>query len=253
MYHSTGFARDEILDLVELIYRFSKSEQESIGHPPSLGLFDSACVVLIYLRRNRRQVELAEQYECSQSTISRAITAVTPWIDRALRAWVPAVEDLAPGEQYLADGTLLPCWSWRDRPELYSGKHKTTGVNVQVVCDLYGQLRWVSDPVDGCRHDSAALDISGALTDVDPADWIGDKGYIGKQMITPIRKPAFRKLEEWEKEFNTGVNKIRWMIEQTISNLKTWRILHIDYRRPFETFETTISAVLALEFYRQAA
>ena len=44
-------------------------------------------------------------------------------------------------------------------------------------------------------------------------------------MITPIRKPPHRELLDWEKEFNTAINKIRWKIEQTIANLKTWRIL----------------------------
>jgi hypothetical protein len=69
-------------------------------------------------------------------------------------------------------------------------------------------------------------------------------------MLTPIRKPPFRKLLGWEKEFNKQVNQIRYVIERTIANLKTWRILHLDYRRPLGTFATTISTVVALEFYR---
>jgi hypothetical protein len=28
------------------------------------------------------------------------------------------------------------------------------------------------------------------------------------------------------------VNMIRYVIEQVIANFKTWRIMHIDYRRP---------------------
>ncbi len=71
-------------------------------------------------------------------------------------------------------------------------------------------------------------------------------------MITPIRKPPHRELLDWEKEFNTAINKIRWKIEQTIANLKTWRILHTDYRRPLATFADTISAVIGLQFYRTA-
>jgi DDE superfamily endonuclease len=109
-----------------------------------------------------------------------------------LAGYVPVAEDLEHGTQYIIDGTLLPCWSWRDHPELYSGKHKTTGLNIQVACDLYGRLAWVSDPVNGNRHDSAALEISGVLHGLDPADWIGDKGYIGNGMLTPFRKPQFR-------------------------------------------------------------
>ena len=71
-------------------------------------------------------------------------------------------------------------------------------------------------------------------------------------MITPIKKPTHRDLLDWEKEFNKQVNKIRWIIEQVIANLKTWRILHTDYRRPIDTFSTTISTVIALHFYATA-
>ena len=126
---------------------------------------------------------------------------------------------------------------------------QTTGLNVQVACDLNGRLAWISDPVDGCRHDSAALALSGVVDTLDPGNWIGDKGYVGNDMITPIKKPPYRDLLDWEKEFNTAVNKIRYLIEQTIANLKTWRILHTDYRRPLATFTTTISTVIALHFY----
>jgi len=94
-----------------------------------------------------------------------------------------------------------------------------------------------------CRR-AEALAIGPAKPD-DPADWIGDKGYIGNGMLTPIRKPQFRGLLDWEKKFNKQVGKIRYRIEQAIANLKTWRILHIDYRRPLASFAETISAVIA--------
>ena len=38
------------------------------------------------------------------------------------------------------------------------------------------------------------------------------------------------------------------LIERVIANLKTWRGLHTDYRRPYNTFETTIQAVTGLIF-----
>jgi len=55
-------------------------------------------------------------------------------------------------------------------------------------------------------------------------------------MITPIRRPPGGQLHESHKQFNTQVNSIRYQIERTIANLKTWRILHTDYRRPLRTF-----------------
>jgi hypothetical protein len=104
----------------------------------------------------------------------------------------------------------------------------------------------------GCRYrsicDNHCLAESGMLETMDPADWIGDKGYIGNGMITPIRKPPGRKLLDWEKEFNKQVNKIRYRVERAIANFKTWRIMHVDYRRPLDTFTQTISAVIGLHY-----
>lgn len=250
MYHTTGLSWDEIVELTELVERFAAEAGELIGCPPTLGLFEGVCVTLTYLRRNRTQVELAEQYETSQPTISRAISRVTEWLERALASKVPVAEELSAGEQYIADGTLLPCWSWSDRPELYSGKRKATGVNVQVVCDLYGRLRWVSDPVEGCRHDSAAIELSGVLEGMETSNWLTDLGYLGTGTLTPVRKPRGRELDDSDKRYNSAFNGIRSTIERVIAHLKTWRVLHVDYRRPFPTFASTISAVLGLEFFR---
>lgn len=243
-------SKDEITDLCTVVYH-TAAAGECEQWPPSLGLFKSVAVTLSYLRRNRVQAELAETFGVSQPTVSRAIARVTVLLEQALTGYAPVAEDLDPDTQYIVDGTLLPCWSWRDHQELYSGKHKTTGYNVQVACDLHGNLAWVSDPVDGCRHDTAALSESGVLVTHDPANWLGDKGYVGNNMITPIKKPACRELLDWEKDFNTALNKIRYIIERSIANLKTWRILHTDYRRPLATFKQTISIVVGLAFFQR--
>ena len=187
---------------------------------------------LTYMRHNRTQAEIGESLGVSQPTISRAVAAITPLIPEAVREFVPAADDLDPDAQYILDGTLLPCWSWAGHRELYSGKHKTTGMNVQVACTIYGKLAWISDPVDGSRHDNYCQEESGVLLTMNPKNWIGDKGYIGNNMITPYRKPAGRELLDWQKEYNNQVNKIRWMIEQVISHFKNWTIMHTDYRRP---------------------
>ncbi len=115
--------------------------------PPILGLRNALTVTLTYLRRNRVQAEIAENYSVSQPTISRAISAITPLLVQAFLDYVPTVCELDAKTCYVVDGTLLPCWSWRAHPELYSGKHKTTGMNVQVACTITGCLAWISDPI----------------------------------------------------------------------------------------------------------
>jgi hypothetical protein len=251
MYHTTGFSHGEIVDLCILV-NSAERVPGALKWPPVLGLFKSVTVTLTYMRHNRTQAEIGESFGVSQPTISRAISAMTPFLAQVLADHVPAADDLDTNAQYIVDGTLLPCWSWAARPKLYSGKHKTTGMNVQVACTIYGQLAWISDPVNGSRHDNFCLGESGVLRTFDPQKWIGDKGYVGNSMITPFKKPAGGELLGWQKEFNTQVNKIRWVIEQVISHFKNWRIIHTDYRRPIDTFTTTISAVIGLHFYRMA-
>jgi hypothetical protein len=247
LYSITGLHAAEILELCELIGAAVNDSDRT--WPPSLGLYASVVITLAYQRGNRTEAELAETYQTSQSSVSRVIAAITPLQERALRPFVPTAEELKPGTQYLVDGTLLPCWSWADHPELYSGKHHTTGLNVQVVGSLDGELAWISDPVDGSRHDVYCLDESGALLTLDPGDWTGDKGYLGRGILTPYKKPPNSQLLDWQKTFNSALNTTRAVIEQLISHLKNWKILHTDYRRPLNTFPTTISAVVGLHFW----
>ena len=251
MYHTTGFAREELVDLCILI-NSAERDPRTPAWPPCLGLFKSVVATLTYMRHNRTQAEIGESLGVSQPTISRAISVITPLISEATRECVPTADDLDPETQYILDGTLLPCWSWAGHRELYSGKHKTTGMNAQFACTIYGKLAWISDPADGSRHDNYCQGESGVLLTMNPENWIGDKGYIGNNMITPYRKPAGGELLDWQKEYNSQVNKIRWMIEQVISHFKNWTIMHTDYRRPLKTFRTTISAVVGLHFYRMA-
>jgi hypothetical protein len=249
VHHITGFSFDEIIDLCILISAIDLGPDDP-KWPSIFGLFNSTLATLAYKRGNLGQAEIGEWLGTSQSTIHRAIKAITPLIPRALGNYIPKADDLAPEEQFILDGTLLPCWSWAGRQDLYSGKHKETGMNVQVACSIYGKVSWISDPVPGSRHDNHCQSESSVLDGVDPGNWIADKGYVGNGIITPFKKPAGGELLDWQKEFNTGVNKIRWKIEQVISHFKNWKIISTGYRRPIGTFPQTITAVVALHFYR---
>jgi hypothetical protein len=121
VYHTTGLTAAQISDLCEMIAM--KIGPVKPPWPPILGPWKSVVIALTYMRRNRVQDEIAETYTVSQSTVSRAVTTVTPLINAVLRPFVPTADELDDGPQYVVDGTLLPCWSWASHPELYSGKH----------------------------------------------------------------------------------------------------------------------------------
>src|SRR2546430_16786014 len=116
MYHTTGLTRDRILELCELIHNATLGQGRN--WPPVLGLVDSVVVALTYLRRNRVQVELAETYGVSQSTISRAITAVTPLLGLVLQPCVPTADQLGSPTQYVVGGALRSCWCLAFHPQV---------------------------------------------------------------------------------------------------------------------------------------
>ena len=69
-------------------------------------------------------------------------------------------------------------------------------------------------------------------------------------MITPYKKPPNGELSEAAEEANKSISRIRQVVEQTIAHIKSWRILHTDYRRPLHTFEQTITAALSLYVFK---
>ena len=111
MYHTTGLTRDQIVDLCARAQTVNDAarDDEKATWPPILGLFKSVVATLTYLRRNRVQAEIGEAFNVSQSTISRAIQAVTLLLGDVLARYVPTADELDEQTQYLVDGTLLPC------------------------------------------------------------------------------------------------------------------------------------------------
>lgn len=223
------------------------------GRPRQLTLRQAVKATVMYFKTNVTEEVIAELLFVDQSTISRVINELEGVIAEVLDEFVPDLAELAEGMDRrvgVVDGSLCPCWSWTDAPELRSGKHKTTGHTHEFVCDTLGELRYVSDPLPGKTHDAKAvvdLELANILR---PDNSLGDKGFIGAGPTTPFRKPPGGELLDWQKEFNTAINKIRYVIERAIANFKTWRCMFTDYRRPLRTYKTAFRAVRALHFFK---
>ena len=245
--------------LDELVWRIEEQLEEpwhkGIGRPKDLSLREAVVVASGYMRQNIIQEVWAEIFDTSQPVISGIIAKFTPLIEESTEEDRPTAEEaeeaVAREQTVLVDGFLAPTWSWRDRPELWSGKHKTTGFNGQVISNLRGDLLFVSEPITGHNHDMTAL-AETETADIMAAAFsgIGDKGYQGSGFITPFKKPQGGELLDWQKEFNAQVNRLRAPVERAIAHLKSWRILHTDYRRPLRTYATSYRAAVGLYFFK---
>jgi hypothetical protein len=76
-YYTIGINQSKILDLLVLLAPHFPAKKAWNGRRRVLGPYKTVVLTLTYLRRNRVQHELAEDYGVSQATISRAITFMT--------------------------------------------------------------------------------------------------------------------------------------------------------------------------------
>lgn len=215
----------ELLRRVEELVTWDKR----VGRPRGLTLAQGLKATLMYFKNNITEEVIAELLFVSQSVISETISTLEGVIVKALKGVEPdlaeAAEGLA-GRVAVIDGSLHPCWSWRDKKDLWSGKHKETGHQHQYVCDLAGNLRYISDPLPGKTHDAKAFRDLQLDHHFNESNAFADKGYVGCGVTTPFKKPADGELLEWHKEFNKVVNQHRYIIERAIANFKTWRCMH---------------------------
>lgn len=247
---TTGLSTEQLRHLVERVHeRINTRTTGGVGSR-SLGLFRAVALAVAYLRQNITQVVLAEYFGVSQSTVSRVICHLTPVLADVLDEFIPNAHEATEGRVVLVDGTLAPCWSWAGHRELYSGKHHTTGHNIQVLSDLEGNILYITRAFPGSMHDIEAFRQSGLDQVIDLVNTIGDKGYIGLGVQTPTRKPAGGELVGHQVDTNTTINSLRAAVERAIAHIKTWKILHTDYRRPLKTFESTLDAVVGLICFR---
>jgi hypothetical protein len=130
----SGLDPEQLDELEERIAALLENPWDAgTGRPRELSLREAIIVSSGYARQNITEDVWAEIFDTSQSTISRTITEITPLIENATAEFRPAADEARAatrGQTVLVDGFLAPCWSWRGVPDLWSGKHKTTVVNM---------------------------------------------------------------------------------------------------------------------------
>ena len=262
-YSTTGLTAGQLSVLAILVYREIGSLLEpGARKPPVVGLRDSVAMVVMLMRRNVTQGFAGGIFGCSQPTVSRRWDLLRPAIAKVLRPCIPdPAQVVGRHGTPLVDGTICPTWDWKSIPDLYSGKAKCTGMNVQVACNLNGDLAAIGPvPVHGARHDAYAFDASG-LKDIlekslcadDPG---ADLGYVGVEGIgiVPFKKKKGCELLDWQKAFNADFSKARAAVEHAVAKVKVWRMLSREggrYRCPIDKFESMLAAVSGLIFFVQ--
>jgi len=138
----------------------------------------------------------------------------------------------------IVDATEQPTQRPKDKERqkrTYSGKKQRHTIKPQVVVGPDGELMAVSDLVPGSQHDKKLYDESGVGDRLDEDEaMMGDSGYQGiqhdHQAVLPDKKPRGGELTDAQKARNRRLSKVRVVVENTICQLKTFRVLAHVYR-----------------------
>ncbi len=219
------------------------------GRRRQLSIPEALRLGLCWLRRNMTFAELGEDFGVGKTTAFDYAHEMAAYLAEVVGC---PVEDLKNGQAekvLLVDGTLVPTFNWRHRRDLHSGKHKRYGANVQVLADIHGRVQAVAGPFPGSWHDKHSYDEAG-LADVVAGSGagVGDSGYQGTGLVTPIKKKPGRELSDAERQFNTGVSSVRVGVEHAIAHVKNWRIMASRYRGEFTfRFDNVVLAAAGLQ------
>jgi len=251
---TTGLGLSQMQELVGRVKdALPRPWNRKVGRPKSCGLYQAVETACMYPRQNCTQEFLGDLRGFSQPTVSRIVTVLVPIVKTVLEEFVPDVTEaitIVEGRACLVDGTITPCWSYGDHPELWSRKHATTGFNAQLVGLLDGTAVYVSDPLPGKTHDAKAFTETPVAQIVRRSGGaIADKGYQGHIDAVPRKKPRGGQLSRTDKESNAEISALRAPIERLVAHFKSWRIFHTDYRRPYRTYIDAYEATRALFFF----
>ena len=156
----TGLSKAQLAEPVARVHA-RVGGYHSGGRGYCVGLYRSVALVVFLLRENPTQTVAAGVFGVSQSTVSRRWDALRELIATVLADMRPDPAAAARDCTVLVDCTLARTWDWACRTDLYSGKHRDTGFNLQIATTLTGRLLAVGTPIPGARHDAHAWAASG--------------------------------------------------------------------------------------------
>ena len=253
------------------ICRYLRSHPESRRRRSRGGLTmsESIRLALLWFRHDLTQRFLAGMFRVHQTTAGRIIAWMRTVFRVALADVIARAADLESAlagllaghsrpAVVLVDGTLVPVSRRLDNRDDYSGKHRRAGKNVQVVSDVQGNLLHVGPALPGRWHDAHAVEESGILAGLLSNERLlphGDKGYIGKGLITPVREYKSKPLTLDQRADNIEISRIRCAVERGIAHLKVLAVLKNGIRTRSRDRERviieTIEVAVGLAFFKQ--
>jgi hypothetical protein len=274
----TGLSLDEFevlyQQVVDDIERYDETQLEQRDRQRAVGAGrryqhdarNRLLMALIWLRIYPTYEVLGFIFDLDKSNICRNLKGVLAvlreqlgdemeWPDKARRKQkMDQFMQEFPDVAAIVDATEQPTQRPQDPDEQkshYSGKKKRHTLKTQVVVGPDGEIMGHSETVPGAKHDKTLYDDSGVGERLDDDEaMMGDKGFQGIQKdrlaVLPDKKPKGGELTADQKARNRRISHYRIVVENTICQLKTFRVLAHVYRHARESHSDVFAIVAAL-------
>lgn len=274
----TGLAIEEFdalyKEVVDKIDRYDESRVNQRKRKRGIGAGGQykhdACnrllMAMIWLRIYPTYDVLGFLFDLDKSNISRNLQGILAVLEQELgddiqwpdenqrkRKLSQFMQDF-PDVVAIVDATEQPTQRPKDnetQKRYYSGKKKRHTLKTQVVVAPDGELMAVSQTVPGSQHDKSLYDESGVGDKLDDDEsMMGDSGFQGIQhrhrAILPHKKPKGGELTQKQKDDNRRISRARVVVENTIAQIKIFRVTAETYRHAREDHTSIFQIVTAL-------
>jgi hypothetical protein len=203
---------------------------------------DKLLFILVYFRLYPTQAVQGFLFGIGQAQAHEWVHKLSPVLNQALgyQKQLPerephrleAVLNECPSLEFIIDGTERRINRPKDkaaRKQYYSGKKKTFSVKNNVIIERQGKVMFLSDTVEGKKHDKAICDQEAYHFPEGSKLWkdTGFQGYepAGVTTFQPNKKPRKQELSEADKQRNREISQQRVEIEHHIGGIKRCNIV----------------------------
>jgi hypothetical protein len=241
------------------------------GHPYALELRERLLMTTVWLRLYLSTEALGFFFGVDKATASRNTRRILPclrqlgdatlgWPEPPKRGEGKSIEQALrnyPDLLAVIDATEQPVQRPGDDEQQrahYSGKKKRHTRKTQIIVNEKGHIRDVSSSTPGSVHDLAHFRQSGAAQRIpEEVTAGGDAGYQGlhremphHSVFVPHKARRNHPLTEDEKLANRELSSVRIVVENTIAELKHFKVLADPFRHAVDIYDDAMRAVVAI-------
>ena len=279
----TGATIDEFNDLYRQAYPvWQQQEQDRLSRPDrqraigggrkyELKFREQLLMTLVWLRLYLNTEALGYFFGVNKSTVSRntrRVLAAMRVVGEGTFGWPEPPQrgqgkDVAqalaeyPDLFAIVDATEQAVQRSSDdetQREHYSGKKKRHTRKTQLIVNEHGEMRHLSRSTPGSLHDLKHFRGSGAGAQIPKNATVGgDAGYDGlgndlpeHSVITSFKARRNHPLTEEQKLLNQEFSRLRIIVENTICQLKHFKVLAHQFRHAVTLYDDAFRAVVAI-------